>query len=297
MRLGDYINKPEYIHRPSQVLRRIWRGLSPMPSQAWVTLPWGLSLNVRPHEVVGRAIWLTGAFELAVSEMIWRSLRPGDLAADVGANVGYHTSLMACRCAGLGGCVRAFEPHPIIHGELASSVARWPKEVGQTVDLRQAAVTSVDSEVVLHIPKEFAGNRGVASVEAFEQASEMDRIVVKAVSLDREFEAPSVVRLMKLDVEGHELSALAGARELLMSGRLRTVIFEDHCPMPSAVTNEFTRHGYSIFKLLKTVSGPFLEPIGGPTPPLPFEAPNYVATLDPDECFAIASSPGWQCLV
>lgn len=139
-----------------------------------VRLPWGLSLNIRPAEVVGRAIWLTGAFELALSEMIWRSLRPGDVAADVGANIGYHTSLMALRVAGKGGRVCAFEPHPVIHCELAETVARWSAEVRHAVEVRQAAVSDVEREVTLHIPREFAGNRGVASLESGAAGNDLD---------------------------------------------------------------------------------------------------------------------------
>lgn len=119
---------------------------------------------------------------------------------------------------------------------------------------------------------------------------------MKAVTLDTEFPAPTQIRLMKMDVEGHELSALEGALEQLRSGRLGAVIYEDHELQPSPVTKVFTRHGYKIFKLLKTPSGPLLETLGGPTPALPFEAPNYLAALDADGWLALAAERGWRCL-
>jgi FkbM family methyltransferase len=296
MRIRDYLNKSEYLHRPTQVFRRIWRGIEPLPATARVSLPWGFPLNIHPGEVVGRALWLTGAFELAVSEMIWRILRPGDLAADVGANIGYHTSLMALRVSGRGGVVRAFEPHPVIFGELTANLELWPSAVRAGVCLTQAAVSSAPGEVTLHIPREFSGNRGVASVEAFGMGQETEQVSVKAVQLDAEFAAAAPIRLLKMDVEGHELAALAGAQRLLREGGVRSVIFEEHSPLPSPVSRVFTGAGYRLFKILKSPGGPRLEAPDGPTPNLPFEAPNYLATLEAEEMQTLAEPRGWQCL-
>lgn len=296
MRLQDYLNKPEYFHRPAQVFRRLWRGITPTPETVSARLPWGLPLTVRPSEVVGKAIWLTGAYELAVSEMIWRILRPGDVAADVGANIGYHTGLMALRVGGSGGIVRAFEPHPVVFSELSGNVTSWPAGVRAAVQLRQAAVSECAGEVTLHVPREFAGNRGVASLETNASAPASEHVAVEATTLDREFANIGTVRLLKMDVEGHELAALSGAKESLRSGRIRSVIFEEHLPLPSPVSRTFTDAGYQVFKVLKTPLGPLLEGPDGPTPPLPFEAPNYLATLDGNELISLSSERGWRCL-
>lgn len=296
MRFQDYLNKPEYLYRPSQILRRIWRGFLPLPRTVQTRLPWGIPLNICPGEAVGRAIWLTGAFELAVSEMIWRILRPGDLAADVGANIGYHTSLMAFRVCGNGGTVHAYEPHPVIFGELSNSVTLWPAPLRTATCLQQAAVSISAGEVTLHVPREFAGNRGVASVESQASGLDAEQVTVKSVQLDNEFGASKPVRLLKMDVEGHELAAMAGAKRLLQCGLIRSVIFEEHAVLPSPVSRTFTQAGYRLFKVLKTPSGPRLEPPDGPTPPLPFEAPNFLATLDADEILLLAEARGWRCL-
>ncbi len=295
MKFEHHLNKPEYFHRPTQILRRIWRGITALPPSAKVQLPWGSSLFIRPTEVVGRALWFTGAFELAVSEMIWRILRPGDLAADVGANIGYHTSLMALRVSGKGGTVRAFEAHPAIFGELTSNRNLWPPEVQAGVHLKHAAVSGSAGEVILHVPREFSENRGVASVEPCAAKLDTDQVSVRAVRLDDEFPAHSSIRLVKMDIEGHELTALTGAQRMLREGLIRSLIFEEHGPLPSPVTQLLAQAGYRLFKILKSPGGPRLEDPNGPTPPLPFEAPNYLATLDPAEILSLARSPGWRC--
>jgi FkbM family methyltransferase len=45
-------------------------------------------------------------------------------AVDVGANIGYMTSLMAHK-VGLSGKVIAFEPHPAIYKRLVNNVQDW----------------------------------------------------------------------------------------------------------------------------------------------------------------------------
>ena len=66
---------------------------------------------MNPKETIGRAILRLGVYDLCVSESICRLLDPGESAIDVGANLGYMTSLMAAK-AGKCGSVESFEPHP-----------------------------------------------------------------------------------------------------------------------------------------------------------------------------------------
>ena len=101
------LSKPWYFHRPGQLLRRLWSGLVGLPSAPVVVLlPWGVELEVDPRETIGRAIWTTGIYDLAVSETLFRLTRSGDLVVDAGANIGYMSGLLAVR-AGVTGRARA----------------------------------------------------------------------------------------------------------------------------------------------------------------------------------------------
>ena len=45
---------------------------------------------------------MTGIYDLIVTEILWRLINKGEIAVDVGANIGYMTSLMAAKVASSG---------------------------------------------------------------------------------------------------------------------------------------------------------------------------------------------------
>lgn len=116
--------RPEYIFRPAQILRRLAWGLGMTKKAGSAMTPWGLTLRFDPHEVHGRAMLTLGLSDLRVNEMIARIVRKGDIAVDIGANIGIMASLMAAR-SGPSGLVHAFEPHPKIRETLQKNVATW----------------------------------------------------------------------------------------------------------------------------------------------------------------------------
>lgn len=71
-------------------------------------------------QAISRPI-LLNCYEPAETEFVKRNLRPGELAVDAGANIGYYTLLFA-RLVDGGGCVEAFEPLPYLAEALTASV-------------------------------------------------------------------------------------------------------------------------------------------------------------------------------
>src|SRR4051794_28737595 len=92
------LSKPAYLFRPGQIARRI-RNTHAATDQITTRLPWGPPLRVSRSEMLGACIARAGVYELVVTEAIWRLATSDDLACDVGANVGYFTSLLAHRCS------------------------------------------------------------------------------------------------------------------------------------------------------------------------------------------------------
>src|SRR6516162_3014209 len=116
------IAKPWYVYRPSQIPIRIWRMFrEPRPGAQRLRLPWGCWITIDPTRSIGRSIWTTGIYDIAVSEVMARLIRPGDLVVDGGANVGYMSILMGL-CAGGSGALVSFEPHPDLFDSLSENL-------------------------------------------------------------------------------------------------------------------------------------------------------------------------------
>jgi FkbM family methyltransferase len=282
--LAERLVKPAYLYRPQQLVQRArLRG----QAQPIVTLPWGATLLVNATERHGAGIARTGVHELSVTETMFRLLAPGDLAVDAGANVGYFTSLMASR-VGVTGSVLSFEPHPALRRVLHGNVAR--AGAGQiTVDGR--AVSSRTGVARLSMGDEFASNTATASLE-LESA---DAIGIETVALDDVLRERTVA-LLKLDVEGHELSALDGAAAALAARRISHILFEELAPLPTPVSARLEAQGFALFGLRERLRGVEITSPADLASRPRWDAPNYLATLFPRMVAQRVRADGWRSL-
>jgi FkbM family methyltransferase len=260
-----------------------------------VRLPWGLDIVADPGEDLGRIIIRNGVFDLTVSEALSRLLAPGETGVDVGANIGYMTSIMAAR-AGTKGRVIAFEPHPDVNRDLAANVARWrtAKGVGP-IEVHAVALSDEHGSGTLFMRANFARNRGLASFEA-PSGPTPDGWVTEEVTLKRLDEVvKGPISVMKIDVEGHELQVLRGATTLLEDKLVRDIIFEEHGRYPTPVTELLEDAGFTLFWLDRSFSGPRLRRPDDP-PPAGNEDPSFVASIDPERVQALLAPNGWRAL-
>lgn len=229
--------------------------------------------------MIGSAIARLGVHELAVTETIHRLVRQGDTTIDVGANLGYYTSLLASR-VGARGNVHAFEPHPYLYARLCRNVSRLPG-----VQLYRLAVADREGDGFLNQPDDFAVNMGTSSLA--------DRgIPIKLATLDAAI-PDEPISLMKLDIEGHELAALGGAARTL--AQTRHVIFEEHARLPTPVTHTLSSTGFQLYGIAETWRGPQLIAPDRVDQRGQWEAPNYLATRDP-HIRRVVRPDGWRCL-
>jgi FkbM family methyltransferase len=292
--LENLLLKPYFWRRPSQLLRRVCYALSASPNPTVVSLPWGLKLECDPNEMIGRSIMRTGVFEMATTETLVRLIDPGELVLDVGANIGYMTSVLA-RASGPGGSVIAYEPNPEAHLRLARNVGRWDGGTVARVELREAALSDRDGIAPLTIPQggsEWAavGNQPVGRAGAVAHST-----VQVQVRLDQEL-ADRRIGVLKLDVEDHEPEALSGSRNALAQGRVRDILFEDHGSYPSETTAVLERHGYSVFDIAARPLGVALHSPGTRTTYASWDAPMRLATLDSPRARSRMSRRGWLSL-
>lgn len=156
----------------------------------------------------------------AIPAMLAATLRPDSSFVDVGTNEGQWLPHVL-RCAPHGRHL-AFEPSP----HLAAGLRRdFPN-----VTVHQAAVSDEAGEVDFHY---FAGLTGLSGLRRSPQVDEEPEVIrVRATRLDDAIGdvAPAVI---KIDVEGHELAALRGARHTIAAHR-PLIVFE-HVPEACAL--------------------------------------------------------------
>lgn len=285
MRGNIITTKPTYVWRPDTLARRYVRALRGS-SEPVVTLPWGARLQVNREDEIGSGIARRSVHELAVTEAIWRLTEPDDLALDVGANVGYFTALLAARARR----VIAFEPHPRTVDRLRANTRRWSN---CSIIVHESAVSDVTGVARLVEPFDFAHKSGTPHMAGESPVDGHRSYEVKTTRLD-ELLGDESVGVLKLDAEGHELAVLEGALEALGQRRIRDILFESHDALPTSVSERLVRCGYEIFAINQRFRGAELAP-----PELrewDWDAPMYLATLNPARASARVRPDGWRSL-
>lgn len=131
------------------------------------------------------------------------ALRPGDIALDIGAHVGFFAHLFRL-AVGATGQVFAFEPLPDTYRRLVSNVVR-----NSFLNLLPLpfAVAEKEGTAIFHVDPENEGESSLIGEGA-------ECHTVQVTSLDTLFKngLPLRPRVIKIDVEGVELSVLEGGR-------------------------------------------------------------------------------------
>jgi len=169
-------------------------------------------LNLLPGWVVRRLMrarydrMIGGGGEAELGELS-RVVRSGDLAIDVGSNLGIYTFALS-RIANR---VIAFEPIPLL--------ARFVRNQAMpNVTVKEIALSSQSGSRELSVPNEGAAYATLRE----DMAAPNRRIRVATRSLDSLALDP--VGFMKVDVEGHEEAVLDGARETIARDRPRLLV-------------------------------------------------------------------------
>lgn len=283
--------KPWFVYRPRRLARRVGQLLiAPPTGPTAVTLPWGATLTVNPGETVGRAVWTTGVYDIAVSEALFRLVPFGGRAIDAGANVGYMTSLLAAK-VGPPGRVESFEPHPVLGQRLRDNV----RHAAAAVEVHALALSDAAGVARFVLPAGFSCNEGIGHLAPENHALTANEtaIEVPTATLDGLFPNDRF-DVLKLDVEGHEAAVLRGARGLLGRGAVRHVVFEDHAIATSEAAGILSAAGYAVFQIGWALRGPVLASLGAPRLCRDYEAPSYLATLDPAAATAALAPRGWR---
>jgi len=172
-------------------------------------------MDLNLDRYVDRAIYFS-AFEFTTVSAFRSILRPGDIAIDVGANIGFF-ALLAARMVGSTGRVVAFEPNATVRTRLNHGVRR--NNAIRTVEVVPLGLNHAATEEQLFVPSGEAADPGLASMRPVKDRDcHVDTIAT--VTLDEWIARhPVAPRLIKLDIEGAELPALRGAQRTLTTFR------------------------------------------------------------------------------
>jgi FkbM family methyltransferase len=211
-----------------------------LPGGAVVDFVGGTRLLVRPSMTGATGNIYVGIHEFEEMGFLLHFLRPGDLFADVGANVGSYTVLAAGAC---GARVHSFGPVSAAFEDLCDNISL--NRLDGRVVARKVAVGASTGSVEVS-----CGLDTVNYVVSKRSDDGVEVETVPQVRLDDELrEVPIAV---KLDVEGFESQVLEGMPRLLESDGLLAVIME--------LNASGTRYGVEDRALRRTMSeAGFLE--------------------------------------
>ena len=185
----------------------------------------GAWLAIRPEEgllvaeTVGWTCFRDGVWDPHVEACIRTILRPGQTAIDVGANVGYFTAVMA-QCVGPTGRVWSFEPVPETFELL--TLCNSLNGYGHVTPMR-VALGAANGSIEITYDKRHSG---IATMHPDQVAGDTQRVKLRSLdALVASGDVQGRPDLIKVDVEGHELEALRGARETIAQAS-PTIVFE-----------------------------------------------------------------------
>jgi FkbM family methyltransferase len=181
----------------------------------------GFTMELDLRDKIERRIYYTGMYEHVVDTILRTALPRSRSFVDMGANCGY-VSLLAATMFGGRGRVYAFEPFPATYRRLERNLKLNPHLEG--IVPHPVAVTDTTGKLNLYGRSGNLGSTSMAAASDTPDAVEVncDRLdnLASALDLDQAF--------VKIDVEGAELRALHGMRELLARRAFSGILVEMH---------------------------------------------------------------------
>jgi FkbM family methyltransferase len=181
-----------------------------------------------------------GGWEPGTIEFLNRNLNKGDVAIEVGANVGAHTLIIA-KLVGNEGHVYAFEPTKYAGDKLNKNIKLNP--VIKNITIKTELVTNDENE----IPKtEIRSSWSLDSRYEPEKNSELTH--QNSTSIDQFISETGLTKLnlLKIDVDGYDYKVIQGAKATIQ--KFLPIIF---CELCEYTLNE---QGDSVEKIFSTLS-------------------------------------------
>lgn len=191
-------------------------------------------------------LWKLNLLERPVTRLLAQLCRPGMIVADVGANIGFYSLLMA-RQVGQTGYVWAFEPDP---GNFAALKHNIQANGYRNISPINSAVGATSGSGQLYTSRAHNGDHRIYPT------GQRPAIPIQMVALDQFFAPEQRLDLIKMDIQGAEGAALRGM-QLLLRRLPHLVILMEFWPMglrqagsdPEAVLKDLLALGGTVERL------------------------------------------------
>lgn len=158
---------------------------------------------------------------LFVKDVFRRLNQPLITVFDVGANVGEYSSQLLTLAGDRNIVIHAFEPSK-------QTFELYRKKFNESMNVikNNVGLSDAPAELDLFRVKKSSGFASLYLDEGKKNFEERERIVLRSVDdYCEELKIPEI-HFMKIDVEGHELSVLRGAVNMLQANRIKIIQFE-----------------------------------------------------------------------
>jgi FkbM family methyltransferase len=189
--------------------------------------PYRLTFDMtEPYE----AMMALGVYEPEFVRLLRRVLRPGDTYVDAGAHLGFFAA-EAGRRIGTTGRLFLFEPDARARSRLEAHLASAPRSRAPQTRLFPEALSDRSGDGRMGLLPVVGWSQVLRSDDTMETGAGRDTrpiIDIRLTTLDAVAEAEQIehIRLLKIDVEGHEILLLRGARHTLDVVRPDFVLIE-----------------------------------------------------------------------
>jgi FkbM family methyltransferase len=183
----------------------------------FLTLYKGVPRNINGFKVRFPARWsryYLSDYEKETFEFFKKNIRKGNTVLDIGAHIGLYSSPFA-EMVGAQGSVFCFEPTPSTYGILKKTMQLNKHRNVKGVN---AAISETSGTITFNLTSKNGEGSNANSIVSIDRS--VTNVEVKAISID-DFRKENKLKInvLKIDVEGAELSALKGAKETFMQDR------------------------------------------------------------------------------
>jgi len=167
-------------------------------------------------------------WEADLSALFLLNVDKDSVVVDVGANFGYFTCLAGSRIGNSGsGFVTAVEPNPKLLALLRDNCRiNWSMA---PIHIHGCAAGNEPGIATLSIPRNGAANASLSKL-----AGDNDQVDVEIITIDSIIPSDISVDIMKIDVEGHELAVLKGAKSTIDRSPSINIVMEWSVPQMHA---------------------------------------------------------------